>query len=128
MNIPILIVAAVMSVAILGHVFIGTRETATLEPRAASGKPMANWVQTMCAFQMLTIDLIVLTAALYWLALGEPGALARPLTLAIAGYFALQGLLWLGHILWFSRPGASLLTLPHWAVWLGCAALLWWGA
>lgn len=128
MNIPVLIVAIVMTFAILGHVIIGTRETATLEPKAARGKLMANWVQTMCAFQMLTLDLIVVTAVLYVIALRDVLPAEPQITLGLAAYFALHGLLWLGQVLWFARPGATILTLPHWAVWLALAVLLWVGA
>ena len=128
MNIPVLIVALIMTMAVIGHVVIGTRETATLEPKGSSGKPMANWVQTMCAFQMLTLALLIIVAALYWIALWEAVPAMRVVTLALAAYFTLQALLWLVHILWLGRPGATLLSLPHWAVWLVCAGLLWFGA
>ncbi len=128
MNIPVLIVAVVMTFATLGHVAIGTKETATLEPKGASGKPMANWVQTMCAFQMLTLDLVVLTGLLFVIALWDVLPAEPQITLGIAAYFALQGLLWMGQVVWFARPGATLLSLPHWLVWLVLAGLLWLGA
>lgn len=128
MNIPILIAAGVMTIAVIGHVAVGTRETATLEPVGQTGKPMAHWVQTMCAFQMLTPDLVIITALLYVLALGS--ALPEPhlFALGLAGYFALQGGLWIAHILWLRRSGATLRSLPHWAVWFFCSGLMLLGA
>ncbi len=128
MNIPVLVVAIVMTLTVLAHVIGGTRETATLEPKGASGKPMANWVQTMSAFQMLTLDLIVVTGLLYVIALRNVLPAEPQITLGLAVYFALQGLLWLGHILWLARPGATALSLPHWLVWLVLAGLLVLGA
>lgn len=127
MNIPVLIVALIMAAAVLGHVLIGTRETATLEPIGQSGKPMANWVQTMCAFQMLSVDLLLLTILLFALAITDLVPAAPQVTWWLAVYFAVQGVLWFAHIRWFNRDGATLATLPHWAAWFICAGLLWLG-
>jgi hypothetical protein len=128
MNLPILLTALIMTMAVIGHVLIGTRETASLEPKDGPAKPMANWVQSMAAFQMLTPDLIILTGLLYTLALSDALPAQSTFALAIAAYFALQGLLWLGHILWLRRPGATLMSLPHWMVWFVCAGLMVLGA
>lgn len=128
MNIPVLIVAMIMLMALIGHITIGTRETASLEPKGTRGKPMANWVQTMCAFQMLSVDLLILIGVLLAIALWDIIPNEPLLVLAMAGYFALQGVLWLGHILWFKRDGATLRSLPHWGVWFACAGLLYFGA
>ena len=128
MNIPVLIVAVIMIMALIGHITIGTRETATLEPVGQRGKIMANWVQTMCAFQMLSVDLLILIGLLFTIAIADVIPNEPLFILALAGYFALQGVLWLAHILWFKRDGATLRSLPHWAVWFVCAGLLYAGA
>lgn len=128
MNIPVLVVAVIMAVALVGHISIGTKETAALEPRGASGKPMANWVQTMSAFQMLSVDLALLVGLLLTLGIWDVIPNERVFVLGLAAYFAVQGALWLGHILWLKREGATLRSLPHWAVWFLCAGLLLLGA
>lgn len=89
---------------------------------------MAHWVQAMCAFQMLTLDLIVLTALLYTLALSELLQPKGTILYALAGYFALQGVIWLGNVIYLRRSGATVLSLPHWTVWFVIAGLLLWGA
>jgi hypothetical protein len=128
MNIPILIAALIMTVAVIGHVAVGTKETATLEPVGKTDKQMAHWVQAMCAFQMLTPDLIIVTVLLYLLALTQLIPEPQLFALGFAGYFALQGVMWLGQILWLRRSGVTALSLPHWMVWLLCSVLMVLGA
>lgn len=128
MNTPVLIVAGIMTLTVVAHVIGGTRETATLEPKGGAGKAMANFVQTMCAFQMLTVDLVVVTGLLFAVALWDVLPNERMIVLGLAGYFAVQGVMWLGNVIWLRREGATVLTLPHWMVWFACAGLLIWGA
>ena len=77
---------------------------------------------------MLPLDLLILVALL--LVIGATDVLRheRLFILALSGYFALQGLLWLVHIVWLKRDGATVFSLPHWGVWLICAGLLLLGA
>ena len=127
MTLSWLIAAILMTLAVIAHVAVGTRETATLEAACADPKQSANWVQSMCAFQMLTIDLIILTAVIYVLALTDIVPQPQLVAMALAWYFALQGILWIGNVVWLRRAGATLLTLPHWALWFICSGLLWFG-
>jgi len=124
MNIPVLFVALIISCAVLAHFAIGTRETATLEPNDATQKRMASWVQAMSAWQMLTVDLLIILALLFTIALSDVIAAERWFILGLAGYFLVQAAVWFGHVVWLNREGASLKTLPHWALWLLCAGLL----
>ena len=63
MNIPVLIVACITGLAVIAHILGGTHETARLAPEPSEGKLSAHWVQAMCAFQMLSVDLAVVTAS-----------------------------------------------------------------
>lgn len=68
MNILVLIVAILLAFAVVAHVISGTRQTADIAPE--KGQLTASWVQAMCAFQMLVIDLLtvalLLGAVLIW--------------------------------------------------------------
>ena len=128
MNIPVLIVACIMALAVVAHVIGGTRETAALKPDPSDSKLTAHWVQALCAFQMLSLDLLIVTAACFAIVIYDLGTLERPLTLGLAGVFLLWGLIWIAQSLWVQRSFSILLRLPHWTVWFLCAGLLVWGS
>ena len=128
MNIPVLIVAIVMLLAVVGHVIGGTKETAQLAPPPDDAGRSASWVQAMAAFQMLAVDLFVVMGVLFVIALSDWLPFERELTLGLAGLFALWGAVWLIQMIWVKSQGVSLLRLPHWLIWFVCAGLLWWGA
>ena len=62
LNFWVLSVACITLVAFLAHVLIGTRETATIVPPSSDDKLTTSWVQAMCAFQMLSVDLLAVAA------------------------------------------------------------------
>ena len=126
MNIPVLIVAIVMLIAVVAHVFGGTRETASIAPE--DDKLTASWVQAMCAFQMLAIDLLAVAALLFAILFWDLGAVEPILLRLLSLLFLLWGIVWVAQVLWLRRPSASLLRLPHWVIWFVCAGLLYIGS
>ena len=128
MNVPVLIVAIIMVFVVAAHVLGGTRETAAIAPDPADTKRTTHWIQAMAAFQMLSIDLLAMTAALFAIALADLGPYEPQITRGLAGIFALWGIVWIAQILWSAKSTAILFRLPHWIVWFVCAALLLWGA
>lgn len=72
MSIPILIAAAIVFIAFLAHTVVGNREALSTRPPvpkgAATGESTTidrNWVQSLCAFQLVTVDLFVLSLLLF---------------------------------------------------------------
>ncbi|MEO1223988.1 MAG: hypothetical protein AAFX92_07150 [Pseudomonadota bacterium] len=128
MNIWILSVAFITSAAFVAHVVVGTKETATVAPASADDRLTMNWVQAMCAFQMLSVDILVVAAALFAVALFDFGPIERPIVLLLSLLFLAWGLVWLVQLRWLNKPAASLLRLPHWIVWFLCAGLLYLGS
>lgn len=128
MNIPILIVACITLLAFLAHLFGGTRETAAIAPDGNDEKLTAHWVQAMCAFQMLSVDLLAVAALLFVIALGDLGAFEPTITLILALLYAAWGIVWIIQVKWLKRPSVGLMRLPHWMVWFFCAGLLFLGA
>lgn len=127
MNVPVLIVACIMLLAFVAHVFGGTRQTASIEPSDEDSQLSANWVQSMCAFQMLSVDLLAVGSLLFAVAVSDLGAV-EPIVIQLAiGLFLLWGIVWIVQVVWLKKPNVGLIRLPHWVVWFACAALLVWG-
>ena len=127
MNIPVLIVAIITLIAFVAHVIGGTRETAAIAPKE-DDKLVVSWVQAMCAFQMLAVDLLALALLLFAIVFWDLGP-GESLILQLASvlYF-LWGVVWVVQVLWLKRPSATLLRLPHWIIWLLCSGLLYFGS
>ncbi|WP_108881997.1 hypothetical protein [Anderseniella sp. Alg231-50] len=128
MNVLILTVACITLLALVAHVFAGTKETATIAPASQDEDLTANWVQAMCAFQMLTVDLLVVAVALFAVAFSDLGQLERPIVLSLSLLFFLWGLVWVIQLKFLNRRAAGLLRLPHWMVWFLCSGLLYLGS
>ena len=128
MNIPVLIVACITAFALVAHVLVGTRETAAIAPSGDNNKLTQHWVQAMCAFQMLSIDLLLVTAVLLAVAILDLGAIERSIVLILGALYLLWGVVWLAQMLWLKSRGVSLFRLPQWLVWFACAGLLFVGA
>ncbi len=124
MNIPVLIVACVTLLAVVAHVIGGTRETATLAPPAEDTKRTPHWVQAMCAFQMLAIDMLAVSLALFAIALWDMGPHEPKFIFGFGLLYLAWAAVWVIQLRWLNRTAAPLLRLPHWIVWLVCAALL----
>lgn len=127
MNIPVLIVAVIMALVVVAHVFGGTRETASIEPEGED-KLILAWVQAMCAFQMLSVDLLAVALLLFAIVFWDLGTAEALILKLLSLLFLLWGVVWVGQVLWLKRPAAKLLKLPHWSVWLVCSGLLYFGS
>lgn len=128
MNIPVLIVACITLVAFVAHVIVGTKETASIAPAPEEKKLTADWVQAMCAFQMLSVDLLAVSAALFAVVFLDLGSIENQIVLLISLLFLIWGVVWVVQLLWLKRPAANLLRLPHWAIWFVCSGLLFYGS
>jgi uncharacterized protein YhhL (DUF1145 family) len=128
MNIPIFIVAVISTLAVFGHVFGGTRDTASIAPTKEDKKLTRNWKQAMGAFQMLAVDLLLVTIALFVIALTDVIPFEHELTLFLSLLYFLWGLVWLIQMLWLKSEIKTYLNLPHWVLWFVCSGLLYYGA
>ena len=98
MNIPFAAAALLLSVAFFAHLFVGTRETLSLKPDAENSTQQStrNWMQAVCAFQLVSVDLLLLAATACLLAFtrvfdGMEAAAAR----FVAAYLGLWYAAWL---------------------------------
>lgn len=135
MNVPILVAGAIVFVAFLAHTFVGNREAWATRPPGAGGETGTgdgtverHWVQSFCAFQLVTVDLLVLSAVLGALGATDLIPAERTVAMALAGLFVLWGVAWLGTLRALDRPRRDYGLLSQWAFWFGCAGLLFWGA
>jgi hypothetical protein len=70
-NISVLIVACFSLLAVISHVFGGTKETASIAPDKNNILLTRSWKLAMCALQMLALDLIAVTIALFTISLTD---------------------------------------------------------
>lgn len=137
MSFPIAVVSVLMFIALLAHVFTGLRETMRTRPSQILPKdvvePMLetlerNWTQSLCAFQLVTVDLLVLTVMCFLLAFTNIIPYRKPIALALAVFFVLWGIAWLAQLAFLKTSRRNYLLLGHWIFWFVCAGLMYWGA
>lgn len=135
MNTPVLITACISLLALIAHTFVGTKECTLLSPLSRtnnnvskSKKLIQHWKQSMCAFQMLTIDLLLVTIILFVIALTELISFETELILFLSLVFFLWGIVWLIQLLWLKTEARTYLHLSQWIFWFICSALLFWGS
>lgn len=135
MNVPILVAGAIVFVAFLAHSVVGNREAWHTRPAGIGGKTAGtdatierHWVQSFCAFQLVTVDLFVLSVVLGALGATDLVPAERTVAIALAGVFLLWGTAWLVTLRVLGRPRRDYGLLSQWAFWFVCAGLLYWGA
>ena len=123
--------------AFAAHMTGGIRQSLSIEPRKviAGGDPPVNmsvlnrnWVQSMCAFQLVSVDLLALSAVLYLLAFTDHLSPAQPIAWGVTGIYLAWALSWLTQLLALKRQPADYLYLGHWVFWFLCSGLVFWGS
>lgn len=134
-NYPITIAASLVFLAFLAHTFVGTREALSTRPRElqAEDKNKAekierNWVQSLCAFHLVTVDLLALTLLLFILGITDIFSARKEIAMIAAAFFTVWAAAWLIQLLALHRRPKDYLFLGQWLLWLVCAGLLLWGA
>lgn len=135
LNYPIIISGGLMLLGFLAHTLVGYREALSTRPHsvpADSGRDLAvierHWVQNLCAFQLVTIDLLFLTGLLLVLGTTDLLPARREIALITAGFLTLWGTACIVQLLVLRRPFKDYLLLGQWALCFICAGLLAWGA
>jgi hypothetical protein len=136
MNSQLFIVGCVTAFAFLAHLFIGTKESMSISPaklahapeQTASATLQKNWLQTMCAFQMISVDLLVLSILIFVMALTDIIPSEQPIILALSAFYLLWGFAWLLQLALLKAKAEIYLKLGQWIMWLLCSGLLYWGA
>ncbi len=137
MNYPIAIVCGMMLVCFAAHLSGGVIQSLSIKPSKVAKRYGAdlsldvldrNWVQVMCAFQLVSVDLLALAGVLYLLAFTELLAPRQAIGFALAGLFFLWGVVWLVQLGTLKRKLKEYLLLGHWSVWFLCSGLVYWGS
>ena len=97
MNIPFLIAALLLTVAFLAHLFVGTRETLSLSPanEEQTEQKRRSWIQALCAFQLVSVDLLLLAVVAYLLAATQMLEAKREIAYLMTTYLGMWGMAWL---------------------------------
>ncbi|MFY0647170.1 hypothetical protein [Sulfitobacter geojensis] len=127
MNIPLLIAACLTLLAFAAHLFAGTRETAALAPPPDDAARTKHWVQAMCVFQMVSVDLLAITLLLFVAAFRDLGPLEPLLLSGLALLYLAWAGAWLVQLRWLNRPAATIFGLPQWMLFVLCAGLVFLG-
>lgn len=136
MNYQLATVGGLTALALFAHVFGGIRQSLSVEPAKLVGKDKPanfaaldrNWVQSMCAFQLVTVDLLGLSALLFFLAFTDGFVHKQPIGFSLAAFYFLWGCAWLVQLFTLRRKAIDYLLLGHWSFWFGCSALIYWGS
>ena len=136
MNYQFAVVGGLTVLALFAHIFGGIRELLSVEPAKLTDKEKLanfetldrNWVLSMCAFQLVTIDLLALSALLFFLAFTDGFVHKQLIGFALAGFYFLWGCAWLVQIFTLRRKATDYLLLGQWVLWFGCSALIYWGS
>jgi hypothetical protein len=136
MNYQLAVVGGLTVFALLAHVFGGIRESLSVEPAKLTDREKnanfetleRHWVQSICAFQLVTVDLLVLSVLLFLLAFTDVLLQKQLIGFALAAFYFLWGCAWLVQIFILKRKAKDYLLLGHWIFWFGCSALIYWGS
>ena len=128
MNIPVLIVASFTLLAVIAHVFGGTKDSASIIPDKNNSILMRNWKQSMCAFQMLAVDLLLVCVLLFVISLSNLISFEYELTLFLSLLYFMWGIVWLFQLFWIKSNVKTFFILPQWIFWFVGSALLYYGA
>lgn len=128
MNIPVLIVASFTLLAVIAHVFGGTKDSASIIPDKNNSILMRNWKQSMCAFQMLAVDLLLVCVLLFVISLSNLISFEYELTLFLSLLYFMWGIVWLFQLFWIKSNVKTFFILPQWIFWFVGSGLLYYGA
>ena len=136
MSYQLAIAGGLTLLAFFAHVFAGIRESLSVEPaKLADESELENyealdrsWVQSMCAFQLVTVDLLVLSALLFILAFSDVLTQKKLIGFGLAAFYFLWGCAWLLQLFSLRRKAKDYLFLGQWILWFGCSGLILWGS
>jgi len=136
MNYQIAIAGGITLLAFFAHALIGIREALSTAPAKLTQRKNVdecavverNWVQSICAFQLVTIDLLALSVLLFVLAFTDILGSKQVIALCLAAFYFLWGSAWLLQLFVLKRRPKDFLLLGQWMFWFVCAGLIYWGA
>lgn len=126
MNIPFLAAALLLTAAFFAHLIVGTRETLSLQTDGE--KDRRNWMQALCVFQLVSVDLFLTAAAAYLLACTQMAGVRREIAYFIAAYLGAWGVVWLVQLKAAGCGGKNYYLLGQWIMFFLCSGLMAWGA
>ena len=127
MNLPIFLAGCFSLAALAAHSIIGTRESASLAPKGTSQELKTHWIQSMCAFQLVTIDLLAITIALFVIAVTDLIYFEKELSFIIAAIYAFWGMAWLIQLGFLKVTLKEYFKLPQWILFWVCSLLIFFG-
>jgi hypothetical protein len=136
MNYPILVAGFLVLLGFMAHVTAGNKETLGTAPAKFGNaetipdfeKVDRSWVQSICAFQLVSIDLIALAVLLFILSATEYISTKKPIAIAASIYLGMWGAIWLVQLALLRRRRKDYFFLIQWLLFFICGALVFWGS
>ena len=136
MNYQLAAVAAITAAAFFAHVFGGIPQSMKAEPAKLGVEdkagnletPQRHWVQLMCAFQLVTVDLLAVSALLFLVALTDVFVQKQLIGFSLSALYFLRGCSWVVQLFALKRPAKDYLLLGQWIFWFGCSAVIYRGS
>lgn len=136
MNYPFAIAGVLTLMAFFAHALVGTKETLAIAPSRLKDKGgiskiesiERNWIQASCVFQMVSVDLLVLSGLLFFMAFTDILGSEKIIGFALGTFYLTWGSAWLLQLMFLKRGAKDFLLLGQWIFMFVCAGLIYWGA
>ena len=136
MIVPFVMAGVLMALAFGAHIFVGTRETLShpantenmVRVPANHTELSRHWTQAMCAFQLVSIDLLLITIVTFLLAFTDLLPAKREIGLFIAAYLGAWGFVWLVQLAAVKVERRTYYMLGQWMLFFLYAAFMVWGS
>jgi len=129
MNIALIVPAVITGLALIAHTLVGTQEALSTSPQKVLSTGLTpaverHWIQNLCAFQMVTVDLLFVTGLLISCLIMQRYPSEQELLFILSAWFGLWGLAWLVQLLALRCRRRHYWQLCQWCLWMNCSICL----
>ncbi len=126
MNVLAAVAGALTLVAVGIHAFVGGRKFGLIRPENPE-KPLEVWLQALCGWHWVSVDLLLASATLLTIGLTDLIPAERVVLSVIGAYFGLCGIVWFVTVVISGRDvDRSLLKMAQWIFCFLISALAFW--
>jgi len=124
MDLFYLAAGVLVALTFIAHTFFGTKESLKAEPNDqqstdcidSASKKQQYWIQSVCAFQLVTVDLFIVCVILFVMGLTDVISFESELAYCLAVYFFLWGIAWLVQLSFLRKSNEQYYLLGQWAI------------
>jgi len=138
MDLFYLVAGFLVALTFFAHIIFGTKESLNARPNDqqtadrvdvdSTSKKQQYWMQSMCAFQLVTVDLFIVGIILFAMGLTEVISFETELAYCLAVYFFLWAIAWLVQLSFLKKSNKQYYLLGQWAIFMLIGGLILGGA